>query len=313
MDTDADRERRRAARKSSGAHSNGRSAAESAEEGGSGSNGGVSLHEGDVLSGRWTVGAKVGEGTFSRIYDALPANMAGMPPPPPMPHACVLKVNKKAPARAAATPLGPPAPPDAGDDSFAYEALVFRSVQAAEEKGAARQPPGAGPVPLSVPRLLDHQSHCLAMHPAGVGGSVSAVPCPNAPSGVEYMVLEKCGVDLSRLRYDWQARVGQQPPVALQLAIMCLTALERFHRAGYIHRDIKPSNFLTCLDFTQATQRVLITDFGLSRRKDAPPPVLAPGQQAADNKFIGKSLYASFAAHKHEVSALSRHGNTHAR
>jgi len=180
---------------------------------------------------------------------------------------------------------------------------VFRAVQAAEERRMGRQPPGAPPPPLSVPRLFAYQPHCTPLRRSG--------PPVRAGEDVEFMVLEKCGVDLSALRYDWQSRTATaaggslvHAPLALELGVLCLKALEQFHRAGFVHRDIKPSNFLTCFDPNEWTQRVLLTDFGLSRHRDAlAAAAQAPPSQGsnADNQFIGKSLYASFAAHRQQA------------
>lgn len=306
MEVDSDRDRRRRDRKSM-RRTNGSLAA----AGGALDDDDASvLSAGCVVGGAWRVGAKIGEGTFSRIYAATPVQHTEAIHGP-----VVLKVNKCAPdeaattaaaAGAAAGPSTPATPAPKSDSSFAHEAQVFRAVCDAEEKSAGRQARGTI-LPLSVPRLYEHNAHAVPQMPAASGSA----PWTPSPDAVEYMVLEQCGVDLSKLRYDWQSR-GQQPAAAVQLIDLCLHALERFHKVGFVHRDIKPSNFLTCKNQAEAAHRVMITDFGLSRRTGgtaaaaaAASPTPPAANSDADNKFVGKSLYASFAAHRQEVSGHS--------
>lgn len=312
MESEADRDRRRRDRKSLRKTNGSAAAAADDDE--------AALAYGSVI-GSWRVGSKIGEGTFSRIYAATPVDPAAAINGP-----VVLKVNKSSPedpataaaataATAAAGSATPSTPAPKSDASFAHEAQVFRAVCEAEEKSAGHQARGAK-LPLSVPRMYEHNAHAFAQLPAP-NGSAQWIPSPDA---VEYMVLEQCGVDLSKLRYDWQSR-GQQPAAAVQLIDLCLKALERFHKVGFVHRDIKPSNFLTCANAADAAHRVMITDFGLSRRTGgaaaaataassaaaAAAPATPPSATIdADNRFVGKSLYASFAAHRQEVSGAAQ-------
>jgi len=163
----AERKARQVAMRRSDSGSGAALAASSSSLGGGGSGSGSDewalLREGDELAGGWRVGSKIGEGTFSRIYDAQRC-ATHTPYAQPAPHsAVVLKVNKLrvkpngGASAAAAAGGGASSPTDtsaAYSASFAHEARVFQAVQAAEERRVGRQPPGAPPLPLSVPRLF---------------------------------------------------------------------------------------------------------------------------------------------------------------
>ncbi len=68
---------------------------------------------------------------------------------------------------------------------------------------------------------------------------------------------------------------------ALDLAAQILQGLAAAHARGVIHRDLKPGNIL----IEQATNRVLLVDFGLSRR------LTASGQCVDQDLFLGTVEY----------------------
>jgi len=116
------------------------------------------------------------------------------------------------------------------------------------------------------------------------------------------------------------------PLLGLEFCELGLDALQKFHEAGFVHRDIKPSNFLTTLlneapggETSSGVEeeeggenrrlRLLLTDFGLSREvstgntnsilhSNKDPAVAAAAEKLTSNKCVGKSMYASFTAHK---------------
>jgi len=81
---------------------------------------------------------------------------------------------------------------------------------------------------------------------------------------------------------DRLRRCGRLPlDEALDLASQILQGLDAAHRCGIIHRDLKPGNIL----IEQATNRVLLVDFGLSRR------LTAGGQCLDQDLFLGTVEY----------------------
>jgi serine/threonine-protein kinase len=115
--------------------------------------------------------------------------------------------------------------------------------------------------------------------------------------------------------------------VAEAFAVMgqVLSALEAVHRSGIVHRDLKPSNIM--LD---ASGRVVLMDFGLSRRAERPdltaagavlgtPEYMSPEQargekadERSDLYSIGAMLYEMLAGHppfggKDTIAILRQH------
>lgn len=88
-----------------------------------------------------------------------------------------------------------------------------------------------------------------------------------------------------------------------ELLVQLLTALEAVHATGVVHRDVKPANLL--LHATgEARPHLLLTDFGISARVDAPrlthasevigsPGYMAPEQLAGADPAITQDVYAA--------------------
>lgn len=93
-------------------------------------------------------------------------------------------------------------------------------------------------------------------------GREGGVPC--------FVMPLVAGEPLSaRLRRERQLDI----PTALSVARDVAEALEFAHRAGVIHRDVKPDNILV----ESATDRSLLTDFGIARAVANDAPGTAPG------------------------------------
>ena len=73
-----------------------------------------------------------------------------------------------------------------------------------------------------------------------------------------YLVMEY--VQGKTLKEVIQERGKISPPLACQITIRILSALEHAHRNGIIHRDIKPHNILV-----HADGHIKVADFGIAR------------------------------------------------
>ena len=77
-----------------------------------------------------------------------------------------------------------------------------------------------------------------------------------------YLVMEY--VQGKTLKQVIQERGKLSPPLACQITIRILSALEHAHRNGIIHRDIKPQNILV-----HADGHIKVADFGIARIADS--------------------------------------------
>ncbi len=80
--------------------------------------------------------------------------------------------------------------------------------------------------------------------------------------GNRYLVMEY--VQGKTLKEVIQERGRLSAPLACQITIRILSALEHAHRAGIVHRDIKPQNILV-----HADGHIKVADFGIARIADA--------------------------------------------
>jgi serine/threonine protein kinase len=105
--------------------------------------------------------------------------------------------------------------------------------------------------------------------------------------GIAFLTMEwLSGCDLTR----W-TRPGRLLPEAVVLAIGAdlADALAHAHRLGIVHRDVKPANAM----FDPATQRVVLTDFGLARAADA--QASRSGQMLGSPHYMAPELLAGAA------------------
>jgi serine/threonine protein kinase len=91
-----------------------------------------------------------------------------------------------------------------------------------------------------------------------------------AEQPLPYLVMEFIPGETLQQRLD---RVGPlDVPETLRIGRQIAEGLAAAHAMDLIHRDIKPGNVL----LEGGQQKVKITDFGLARTADAPPPAIAP-------------------------------------
>ncbi len=77
-----------------------------------------------------------------------------------------------------------------------------------------------------------------------------------------YLVMEY--VEGKTLKEVIQERGKLSAPLACQITIRILSALEHAHRNGIVHRDIKPQNILV-----HADGHIKVADFGIARIADS--------------------------------------------
>ncbi len=83
------------------------------------------------------------------------------------------------------------------------------------------------------------------------------------------------GKPLSKL-VEGDAKINFSPIRRMDIAIQLVSSIDAVNKKGYLHRDIKPGNF----NYDPSTNRVIILDFGLARKKDETGKV----------KFVGKDF-----------------------
>jgi serine/threonine-protein kinase len=141
-------------------------------------------------------------------------------------------------------------------------------------------------------RLLREQATAARLHHPGI---VRLHDCGESGS-LAWLTMELLpGADLSR--YTQPARRLPVPVVA-RLGARIAEALAHAHGAGVVHRDLKPANVM--VDW--ASDRAVITDFGLARGSDAEgtrtglvlgsPGYMAPELLAGQAPDARSDLYA---------------------
>jgi serine/threonine-protein kinase len=104
--------------------------------------------------------------------------------------------------------------------------------------------------------------------------------------GIAFLVMRLIkGVDLGSLLRD---RERLEPAEVGHIVSEVAEALDAAHRLGLVHRDVKPGNILVAAAGGPVEQaRVYLTDFGLTKRHDAPTELTMTGQ------FVGTVDYVA--------------------
>jgi streptogramin lyase len=109
--------------------------------------------------------------------------------------------------------------------------------------------------------------------------------------GLLYLVMRLVeGTDLHRVLAD-----GPLPPERAVAILRAVAAgLDAAHAAGLVHRDVKPGNVL--LEERAGTERVYLTDFGISKPATTPAAVTASGAETAltiEGQVLGTADYVA--------------------
>ena len=103
--------------------------------------------------------------------------------------------------------------------------------------------------------------------------------------GVLYISMRYVeGTDLERLL---RAETRLEPGRAVSLISQAAAALDAAHAAGLVHRDVKPGNILLASDARSSSDRVFLSDFGVTKRLDTGAGITRTGQ------FVGSVDYVS--------------------
>ncbi|EAX92943.1 CK1 family protein kinase [Trichomonas vaginalis G3] len=110
--------------------------------------------------------------------------------------------------------------------------------------------------------------------------------------GLSYMVIEMLGMSVRIFQENHPGGILPLSEVG-RLGDAMLTAIHKFHDAGYVHRDIKPSNFV--FRGRPADLDVCLIDFGLAKRWRNKDGTIEP--ERPNVGFRGTSRYASINSH----------------
>ncbi len=113
----------------------------------------------------------------------------------------------------------------------------------------------------------------------------NVVPVYEASTSGSRLFLAMRFVDGPDLRWLLQKQGVLPLPRALNILRQAARGLDAAHRAGLIHRDVKPGNLL--IASRNGADHVYVTDFGLTRRRDAVTQFTRTGE------FIGTTDYVA--------------------
>ncbi|MGH2530032.1 MAG: protein kinase domain-containing protein [Actinomycetota bacterium] len=103
--------------------------------------------------------------------------------------------------------------------------------------------------------------------------------------GILYISMRYvAGTDLERLL---RSETNLDPAWAVSIASQCAAALDAAHAQGLVHRDVKPANILLAPDRHTSTDRVYLSDFGVTKRLHSGAGLTRTGQ------FVGTVDYVA--------------------
>jgi serine/threonine protein kinase len=123
--------------------------------------------------------------------------------------------------------------------------------------------------------------------------------------GTSFLVMRLIdGFDLGALLAD---RNRLEPPVATHIISAVAAALDEAHAHGLVHRDVKPANILLSPGHGPLEQaRVLLSDFGLTKRVSEASPLTSTGQFMGTVQYVApEQIQGSFLDGRADLYSLA--------